>query len=249
MRKIKFSVAAIAAALPLAAGASALGQDIVHSAGGADITWFYDSELGSWDVVFRAKGTTVATGLTNPYPGPPGGVGGSSSDYVFDTLTIDVAAPGTDTLNSIFYYTAGPSGFDPDPGIRTRLRELDADQNEVDQFDTLRIEIDWDNSIKPIGSEFALWNRDDFGNPDQVLYETADGQLSHDWPAWGHSHWVWGFSQPGDYTLKLDFVGINDGEVASSPGSVLVNFSIVPEPATAMLLLAAGSVVTLRRRR
>lgn len=40
-------------------------QSIVFSEGGADLTFFHDSSADSWDVVFRQKGNTVATGLTS----------------------------------------------------------------------------------------------------------------------------------------------------------------------------------------
>jgi hypothetical protein len=241
------TIAASAAAVGLAGNASA--QDIVFSGGGADITWFYDSGEDSWDVVFRSKGNTQATGLTNPYAGPPGGVG-AGSDFNFDTLTVDVQEPILRVLNGTPYFSAGPSGQTqtPDLGIRTRLRELDESENQIDQFDSFRLVLDWANSTKPTGAEFAMWNFDGDGNP-IILYETAQSDLTHDWPAWGHTHWVWGFSQLGDYELAFTFEGLGGEHGPSALGSTSVNFSVIPEPTTAGLLIAGAGALLMRRRR
>lgn len=245
-RSRSLAVALLAAPLAFAAQ-PAQAQDIVLTGGGADITWFYNSAADQWDVVLREKGSTVASGLDTAYAGFPGIVG-AGADFVFDTLTVvsDKSPHPTDVLNGISYFTVGPAGESPDLGFRTRLREGDPAE---DQFAAFRLSLDWENSIKPAGAEFALWNRDAFGNPNVVRYETAADDTTSDWPAWGHTHWVWGFSEMGDYTLKFDFEGVGGtfGDNASG-GSVLVNFSIIPEPASAMVLLGAGALLATRRR-
>lgn len=235
---------------------SATAQNIVFSGGGADLTFFYDSDEDTWDTVFRSKDDTVATGLTNPYGTPPGGVGGSANDFRFDTLTVSLTQPGTFELNSINYFiTPASGGFfasssQPDLGIRTRLREGDP---AVDQFDNFRMTLDWANSTFnggaiPTGVEFAMFTDDGFGSP-VVNYETAASDFVHDWPAWGHDHWHWGFSQPGEYNLAFTFQGINGGNPDSSIGSTSVQFDVVPEPAAGTLLLLAAALFFLARRK
>lgn len=222
-------------------------QDINFTEGSADITWFYDSTNDSWDVVFRNKGGTVATGLTSQYDGPPGGFGGGD-DWNFDTLNVHVTNPLVKTLNGNQYYTAGaqvtPPGR-PDLGIRIRLRELDGDGNAVDQFSDFRLELDWAASTKPMDAQFAMFNNEG----DLIRYETADDILSSDWPISGHSHWNWAFSHLGDYNLVFNFQGIGGAYGPSSSGTVNVGFSVVPEPSSVLMLMGTGIVLFGRRRR
>ncbi len=224
----------------------ASAQDIVWTAGGADFfTFFYDSGNDSWDVVFRTKASgTVATGLTNPYGTPPGGVGESPRDYRFDTLTGIIDTPGHRVIHSMDYLVTGPTPLDP--GFRTRLREGDP---AVDQFAAFRLELDWAASTRPQDAEFVMFNLDPFGAVNQVPYETATNQLSADWSVWDHWHWMFGFSEPGDYELVFDFAGLDgNGTVASSYGTASVNFTVVPEPAS-LSLLALGGILLFRTRR
>jgi len=241
-------------------GATALtanSQDIVFSGGSGDITWFYNSTNDSWDTVFREKGSTIATGLTNPYGTPPGGVGtatGSDTDFRFDTLTTLITAPQIRTFNGTTFYTAGTSTpGTPDLGVRTRLRELDANDNSVPQFGTPDSEVgflltlDWANSTKPTDAEFVLYRT--VAGVDQVRYNTANGDLSSEWPSWGHSHWIWGFSQLGDYNLVFNFQGLGGTYGPSGEGSVNLAFSVVPEPSSLLLMAGAGMILVGRRRR
>ncbi len=243
--------AALAAAIAIGAGGGALAGDIELTGGAADLTWFYNSEQDAWDVVMRTKGNTEATGLDSPFAGPAGGVGGSDNDYDFNTLTVYAATPTPRSLNGIDFYTIGPSAEHgrPDLGIRTRLRELDADEQTIDQFDGFQLTVDWENSQKPDGAEFAMWNLDSFGAPDQTLYDTSEGDFQREWAQWGHTHWVWGFSEPGEYELAFDFEGVG-GQYGDSanPGNTSVNFTIVPEPGSLALLGVGGAVLLMRRR-
>jgi surface-anchored protein len=79
---------------------------------------------------------------------------------------------------------------------------------------------------------------------------TADGISPADSYSQGaddHQHFNWYFTEPGDYTLSFDFTGTHavDGPVDAS---ATYNFSVVPEPSTA-LLGALGALALLRRRR
>jgi len=229
---------------------------IVHTGGGADLTFYYDSVNDSFDVVFQRKGNTVFTGGT-PYIGPPGGVGGSSGNLAFDSpLTVVNNSPGFQNLKGVNYHTMGPSsaGGQTDLGMRTRFRELDSLGNTINQFDYLEMELDWANSSVPTGAEFAMWNLDGFGQPNVVRYETVTGTLTSNWANWGHNHWIYGFSKLGVYDLAFNIQGfLNDGTAVTSPGSFSLSISTVPEPTTtSLMILALGCLASgwrSRRRR
>lgn len=230
------------------------GQTITHSAGQADLTFFYDSDNNTWDVVFRSKGGTVATGLTNQYPGPPGGLGGPGSgqaDWEFTTLNIFVGQAPIINLDGTDFFVTPASGQNyqdatnaPDLGIRTRLREDDLTPPE--QFEDFRMTLNLGNSTLP--GDFALF-RFELGDP-VVLYNTADNDLVHDWPVWGHTHWHWGFTAEGEYSLAFDFQGLGGEYGPSSTDSVVLNFTVIPEPGILSLLgLGALGFLGLRRFR
>ncbi len=254
--------AALPAVIGLAASVLAVpaaAQSVVFTEGAADLTFFYDSAADSWDTVFRSKGNTVATGLTSPYGTPPGGVGGSANDFNFSALTVQITTAPLVEVNGTGYFVtpAAGTGYNiesqPDFGFRTRLRE-DDNGTTVDQFDALRATLDTAASTMPAGAEFILFRAGDplAGEPANIiLYETVANNLSHDWPAWGHTHWHWGFSEQGDYSLVFDFQGIGGLHGPSSTDSMTVNFSVIPEPrafAAAFGLIALGLVLFRFRR-
>ncbi len=223
----------------------------------ADLTFFYNSGNDTWDTVFRSKGNTVATGLTDPYTGPPGGVGGSAGDYNFTTLNVALTSGVTEVVNSIQYYISPASGSDytasnqPDLGIRTRLRELDG-LDTIDQFAEFGFRMTLTAaSAAALNGDFILFKPDGLGDF-EVLYSTAANNLQHDWASWGHTHWNWGFSEPGSHTLTFEFQGLGGEYGPSSIGSVDLNFTVVPEPSQAVWiagLLAIGIAIALRRVR
>ena len=222
--------------------ASILGSGALHTvsadtdvidftAGSADITFFYDSVENRFDTVLRKKGDTVAEGLNTPYGTPPGGVGGGD-DFVFSTLNVILnGAPVFQVDGHEYFVSPASGGFVtdadlPDVGIRTRLREGDP---AIDQFNALRWTLNLSGSQLPDGAEFILFGADALGVDANVLIDTEHGDLSHDWPVYGHTHWHWGFSQHGQYQLAFDIEGV-DGEYgdAQATGSFAVNFSVNP---------------------
>lgn len=237
--------------------------EIVFTGGGADLTFYYDRPNDSFDVVFRAKGNTQASGLDTPYT-PPQGVLGGGNDFSFSTLHLMVTDPQQGLLNGNLYNTIGPASAAatgrPDLGLRTRFREqvYDFASNPIsgvrfDQFDHVEFTLDWANSTKPVNAEFALWNLDSDGGPDKILFETASGKLATDFPNWGHSHWIYGFSELGDYDLAFTVQGIGGALGDSSVGTFRLGVTAVPEPMTGGLLavglgcLAVGRFVRRRR--
>ncbi len=257
---------ALIAGISLSAIGATQASNIVISGGSADWNFFYDSGNDSFDVVLRNKGTTVATGLDTPYAGAPGGVG-DGDDFTFSTLTVGPIGGTTTVVNGNTYIISSAlQGIDapgnPDFGIRTRFRELDGGGNTVNQFNSFRMTLDWANSTFPAGAEMILFRPDvddDLIPFNDILFETADNDLIHDWPAWGHTHWNWGFTEEGTYDLQFDIQGYNIFEdedtgiitetAITGVGTTNVSFVVIPEPSTAGLaLLAAGLAFAVRRR-
>ncbi len=271
MKHIRKSLSASAALLGVlvTAPAPASAQAIFFSQGVADLTFFYNTNAGTFDVVFRSKGTnTTASNLTSEYAGPSGGLGGPTGadrDWNFSSLTTlvrgnqTVAIGGTD----FFVTTASGNGYtrveDPsqaDLGFRTRFRDsalIDAVSNpNGDQFASLGLTLNLLASTMP--GEFALFRTDSLLNANTILINSDAEQFSATLSNWGHSHYHWGFSAPGNYTLVFDIVGLSGGEtpVALTPtGSFSLDFQVIPEPAAfagAFGAVALGFALMRRRR-
>lgn len=208
------------------------GQEIELTGGGADITFFYDSGNNAFATVFRTKGNTEASGLTEPFGEPAGGVGGSASDYVFSELIVRInGAPSFRVGSGDYFVSSASGGFFQDPavpdlGVRTRLREGDP---AIQQFESLRWILDLENSQLPENADIVIFGPDALSEDPRILLSSAAGDLSHDWPNWGHSHWHWGFSKHGEYHLAFDIEGIG-GEYAQAgaTGSFAVSFVVNP---------------------
>jgi surface-anchored protein len=221
--------------------------------------------------VFRSKAVTTATGLTKPYPGPHGGLGGAvapDADWQFDSLTTRITASPTLAIGSTNFFVtpASGSGYNrtidptqPDLGIRTRFRDhnlVDADPNSPNynpngnQFANFRMTLNVGASTLP--GEFALFNSLGDLSPNTVRLNTATNSLSTDWPVWGHTHWHFGFSELGDYELVFTVVGLDTANnPVTAAQSFTLGFQVIPEPSTVALALGAVAIgaVALRRRK
>jgi hypothetical protein len=241
--------------LLLAAAPQAVGQDIVLTGGSADLTFFWNTNNDQqWDVVFRTKAGTEASGLTNPYD-RQGKQGASANDFQFDSLLVQVTNPNVGMFNGDGYFTLGPdedvAPGRPDLGFRTRLRDEDSG-GIYQQFDSVTVTLDWANSIKPTGAEFLVTDE----TFTTAVLDTKGGAFSFDYANWGHDHLVYGFSQLGDYNLQFtisgdinEFDGTNwvpSGNISSRTFNV--SFSMVPEPGTLGLLVAGAGCIGLTRR-
>jgi surface-anchored protein len=130
---------------------------INFSGGGADLTFFYDSQADSWATVFRAKGTAgqpttaIASGLTSAFNSTStpatwtgivgnvvAGTNGHTGDYTFSSLTTSISTSTSILVGSTNYFVAAASGSPflasgtADLGIRTRLREDEVAMGDID---------------------------------------------------------------------------------------------------------------------
>ncbi|TVP79754.1 MAG: hypothetical protein EA353_05480 [Puniceicoccaceae bacterium] len=267
------SLGAALLALPLSSVAN-----INFTGGEGDLTFFYESQNGpggTWHSVFRNKpGNTSATGLDNSFGGFTGQVGGGA-DFTFASLTVQMIGLQTFNVNGTDYFIFAANGssiYDevgPDLGIRTRLRENEetlfgAGATNANQFDFdpdgdigFRMTLDMNAStfngvsLDDPGNTaaFALFGWTEFGDLGEVRYETGAGDITNDWSSWGHTHWHWGFSEVGDYTLVFDIEGIGGTYGASASASqVAINFA-VPEPSMAATIVGLVALLTVFGRR
>jgi hypothetical protein len=263
--RFKYTLAAALGGL-MFASASARAT-LTFTGGLGDLTFYYESAADRWDIVFQNKTSTQATGNTTAYSGFTGIVGGSASNVTFNALQINVSSAPLATVNSNGYFITPANGTSyqnqttptlinqPDLGIRTRLREdqvaLESGTDiQANQFTSMRLTLDWANSTRPAGGEFIMFKYNSTLEQNEILYETVDGNLIHDWGNYGHTHWHFGFSEIGDYSLVFNVEGVG-GTYGDTSGTsqVTLNFNVIPEPSTALLGMFAVGALGLRRRR
>ncbi len=103
----------------------------------------------------------------------------------------------------------------------------------------------------PSGSgTFSAWDFDGFGNPSFHLSSNSVGDNSGiTVPAGGEAHFNLGFSELGDWGIELRVSGTStDPSIGFQESTETFNFSVVPEPSSALLALL-GSLALIRRRR
>jgi hypothetical protein len=273
---LSLAVAGSLGMMPLASHAQ---SNIEWTAGSADLTFYYQSDANNspaspeWHVVYRNKANTVATGNTTPFPTFLGAVGHSADDRIFSSITATVPTLQTAVVNGNSYWITAANGstiFNSfnntaatiDFGLRTRLSEnrsstgLDIGGGIQDnQFASLRLTLNTTLSSMPAGANFTLFGWDT-NSLDPIVadvrYDTSGVTplLSYDWSVWGHTHHHLGFSKVGTYHLVFDVEGIGGLYGDSAPTSQFsLTFQVVPEPATASLLVLTLGALALRRMR
>jgi surface-anchored protein len=251
--------------------------DILFTGGGADLTFYYESVADRWDVVFRQKGDTVATGLNSQYTGFTGivGLNPSQPDFNFNTkLTTQFITDRFVTVGSTTFAVARASGspfnlpsnfatnVSPDLGIRTRLREDqvalgNGTNTAADQFDSFNLTLNLTNStfnnvaLDQAGSPFVSLLNWSGTNP-VPLINSESNLLTANFQNYAHVHRNWGFSQSGIYDLSFDIQGVGGtyGDTASVGSfNMTFNVSAVPEPSSMCLVAATMGLAAWRLRR
>lgn len=227
--------------------------------GEGDVTFYFQRQAQTWHVVFREKAETEATGLDTPFTGFSGIVG-LGSDYVFQSLTTNIATSTSVNVGGTDYIVSSADGspvFDEgtaDLGIRMRLREDFG--SVVNQFDSFNIGLNVGGSTyngSPLGlsgKHVSLLGWDLLNNIVPEI-DTAGGLFSANYTNWGHFHRHWGFSDYGTYDLVFNIQGVGGAfGNTSAPGSFRMKFVVsVPEPSSLLLMgMSVGGFAFWRRR-
>lgn len=247
-----FSTLLLAGWLLGSAWSSVQGGGIEWTSGGADVTFYYESQAEGgprWHTVFRKKGGTVVSGLDTPFDGFTGIVGLGDDWRLNKPLIANLSSPQTVMLGGDQFFTTGyREDGQVDFGVRTRLRE-DFGGGIVNQFDGFRLTLDVAGSNLANGAEFVMYGQDG-----QAVIDTRSGLLSADWSNFAHDHWALGFTAGGDHYLQWSFQGVGGQYGSSAPvGSFGFIVSAVPEPSSlalgGLVALTGGGAWVVRRRR
>jgi surface-anchored protein len=215
-----------------AAGAAAVHAQTLISSGHVDVGIAYES--GTWNLHVHQEEPTQA----EYEPG----------DAI---LLVGAGAETTVPANPAFSFLGNPG--DPiwilskseDPS----LVFLGIGAEELDPADwTGNVTLSLEAVTGP--GQFTVWDTDLFGEP-FVLMNSRDGLDVSDQleviPG-SHAHFFYGFSAPGDYSVTFEASGIFQG-LSTASGPVTYQFSVVPEPgAAALLLLGLGGMLLAGRR-
>lgn len=258
LRSFAFFFALIAALSSSAIPAKA--SDIHFTGGSADITFYFERDAQTWHSVLRSKGSTIATGLDNPFTGFTGIVG-LGNDFSFNTLTTKIITNTSVNIGGTDFNVSSASGSPAfasgtaDLGIRTRLRENFGSGN-VNQFENFRMGLNVGastfngNPLGGSGAHVSLIDWDQFDNLFPVLNTSGGLFASSAFTNWEHEHYHWGFSELGMYDLAFNIEGVGGQFGATSaPGSFRMRFNVVPEPSALALLGLSVGCFALRRSR
>jgi len=259
---------------------STLWSTITIDSGAFDWTVFYNpqgsdfSDKGNddaeWFFVARAKGTTIGNKNGVPLTTTGGnftwsGSGGSTADYTYDILDVRVDDPISISRGGVDYWITPASGTsytlsnnptEVDTGIRTRLNDSGFTSIQF-IFDTVASTLDG-VSFADTGADFLLF-RDELDGA--VLVDTDNGIFSWTYPPpdvpepelTSHTHYNFGFSQGGNYSLVFNVQGFDsDDNPMGIAGSGTINYNVVPEPQTYALffgLVVLGWAFIRRIRR
>lgn len=221
-----------------------------YTAGHADIGLAFTSGTGAGSgprLYLEFGANAVATGLTSAQlqAGQPGGVAGEWSPTSFITIVPQSIA------------SARPDGsqwdfLGADPGQLVWV----FGQNNVTGVPFLGFDTAKANGgtgtftlanilARPAGGEVSLFSLGGFGELNVFWSSFQAGADAVTVPAITHSHYNFGFSQPGYYELEVVGTG---GAFAGSATGVFA-FQVVPEPSACLLAVAGLAAAALVRRR
>jgi len=124
-------------------------------------------------------------------------------------------------------------------------------------FSTEELDSSWGQITFALSSfsgpgNFALWSTDSFGQP-IIKMQTNNGvDPAEDFETIGitHAHYNWGFTELGTYELGITVSATNeDPAIGFQSNTATITVQVVPEPGSALLVLTAGAVLGLFRRR
>lgn len=101
------------------------------------------------------------------------------------------------------------------------------------------------------GGTFSMWTTDGLGTP-TFFFSSADASATDDnnqfVSNFGHNHVNWGFTEPGLWQVELVATGTH-GTLGELSATDTLNFSVIPEPSSTLLLSLAGMGLAVHRRR
>jgi surface-anchored protein len=256
---IRFATAGACAVL----SASALAAPF-HTTGHADVRFTYDAATGTADIAYYLDEYSIVGGAEiradNPMGGTPVATSGGQTKIVFQPSELITYIPDPpiiipEELEDMLAFTGAQGGdplwnipFTQEPdkpwtGISTEA---------VSSSDFSNIRYQLTTFSGPGHMSLLQWGP--FGEP-LLEIQTSNGLSSEDAidvPANTHAHYEWLFTEPGTYAFELTAIGTRTPAAGGGTVSVADTFTfkvVVPEPASATLLVfACGGLLVFRRR-
>lgn len=227
----------IHALLLAAAFAAPMARAALYTDGHADFGAAY--EEGMFNFHFHAEGGTVDGVERDDEEFAISEVIVRASEESMLTLPIPFAPLGASIGDTVWVLPEVQNPALPFLGLATE---------ELSMADWGSITFTLGSVTSPSGSgNFALWQSGSFGET-LLRMSTADPGADQVVLLPGsHSHYNWGFTEPGNWEIEITVSGTHatDGFVSSTE---TLNFQVIPEPSTA-LTGAIGVLGLLRRRR
>lgn len=219
-----------------------------YTAGHADIGLAYTSGTGAGSgprLYLEFGANAVATGLTNAQlqAGQPGGVVGEWSPSSFVTIVPQsIASPrpvgsqwgflGADPGQTVWIF-----GQTSQPGVPYVGFDTSKANGGTSTFTLANI------LTRPAGGEVSLFSMGGFGTPTVFWSSFQAGTDAVTVPAFTHSHYNFGFSQPGYYELEV----VGTGGAFPGEATGIFAFQVVPEPSAFILAVAGFMAVGFTR--
>ncbi len=244
----------------LTAVAAAPAAAVVYSSGHGDIGIAYEDEPGEPPEFFlhnHVSENAVVDGAT-----------GTEAEFAAGDLTIQVPTSTMTTFPTDAFAAGSGISSGGSVWVLPQSQSVAASQNAPYLgFATEELAVgEWSMITFTLGSvtlngvvqqpgdeSFSAWDFDASGAPNFFLSSVDAGETNNNTitlPAGGEAHFNLGFSAPGDWGIEFTVAGTNiiDSSIGPQTQTGTFNFSVVPEPSSA-LLAALGGLALMRRRR